>query len=244
MKHVWMAALAALLAVTAGADASLAQQKARPRAAPAAAAKPAPAQTDWLKVIAATPEGGVRQGNPNAPFKLVEYGSRSCPTCGYFAHVGVDPLRAKYVATGKVSYEYRDFWVHAQDPGLSVLGHCVPTAQFFAVLDDMYAQQKSFNDRMTEALAGEVGKLPQIRQPGEYARRLGYLPLMAAHGVPAAKANQCLGDAAMLNLRVKRVREAIALGVQSTPTFFINGSRLDDVVVWEQLEPVLQTLGA
>ena len=55
--------------------------------------------------VVATPEGGHRMGNPNAPIKLVEYGSRGCPVCGRFAAEGMEPLRTKYISTGKVSYE-------------------------------------------------------------------------------------------------------------------------------------------
>ena len=41
---------------------------------PAAAA----AQRDWTKAVEATPDGGFRIGNPNAPIKLVEYASLTC----------------------------------------------------------------------------------------------------------------------------------------------------------------------
>ena len=42
----------------------------------------APAGANWTETVARTPEGGFRMGNPNAPVKLVEYGARTCPTCG------------------------------------------------------------------------------------------------------------------------------------------------------------------
>ncbi|MBO9714186.1 MAG: thioredoxin domain-containing protein [Sphingomonas sp.] len=208
-----------------------------------APARPAAPQTNWLGVVAITPQGGVRQGNPDAPLALVEYGSRSCPTCGRFANEGVAALRANYVATGKVSYEYRDFWVHPQDPGLSVLGHCVPTASFFKLLDAMYAGQAGFNARANQQMATVIAKLPKLQQPGEWARRLGYVELMARFGVPAAKANQCLASQAALGERERRVREAAESGVRSTPTFEINGVKFD-AFSWADLEPVLKASGA
>ena len=86
--------------------------------APAApvAAVTAPAGQSWLDTVAQT-EGGFRVGNPDAPVKLIEYGARSCPTCGAFAREGAEPLLNNYVASGKVSFEFRDFLVHG------ALGH-------------------------------------------------------------------------------------------------------------------------
>jgi protein-disulfide isomerase len=45
------------------------------------------------RVVAKTPEGGyVRMGNPNAPIKLVEYGSRQLPPLRpSFANESVEP---------------------------------------------------------------------------------------------------------------------------------------------------------
>ena len=38
-----------------------------------------------VTTVVRTPAGGYRQGNPDAPVKLIEYGSRTCPTCARFA---------------------------------------------------------------------------------------------------------------------------------------------------------------
>src|SRR5437868_2177610 len=100
-------ALAALVAL-AGCGGGDADNSAITNAAPVTAASPPPGKA-WVDVVEKTGEGWYRQGNPNAPIKLIEYGSRSCPTCGRFAAEGVEPLRAKYIATGQVSYEFRDF---------------------------------------------------------------------------------------------------------------------------------------
>lgn len=203
------------------------------------------AAVKWVNVIVRTPEGGVRQGNPAAKVKLIEYGSRSCPVCGAFANTGVAPLRAKYVATGKVSYEYREMWVHPQDPGLSQLGQCVPTPKFFAVLDAMYAKQSEFNARANQDMYDKIGALPVIKQPAEWARQLGYPALLIAHGIPAAQVNQCLADLPALGRIEQRVKDAFEnKGVRGTPTFFVNGRRIDNAISWEQLEPELKASGA
>ena len=75
----------------------------------------APTGSDWISTVVATPDGGFRMGNPNAPITLIEYGSLTCPHCAAFSKDGVETLKAKYVATGKVSYEFRSFLLHGQD---------------------------------------------------------------------------------------------------------------------------------
>jgi protein-disulfide isomerase len=47
---------------------------------PAAKVAP-PAGKAWQDVVVKTPEGGYLMGNANAPIKVVEYGSLSCPHC-------------------------------------------------------------------------------------------------------------------------------------------------------------------
>src|SRR3546814_1043579 len=69
--------------------------------ADAAANKLAPAQgKDWTKVVVATTEGGVRMGNPDAPVKLIEFASFTCPHCREFNEAAADVLKSKYVASG------------------------------------------------------------------------------------------------------------------------------------------------
>ncbi|MBL7599238.1 thioredoxin domain-containing protein, partial [Escherichia coli] len=72
----------------------------------------APAGKAWVDMISKTKDGGYLQGNPNAPIKLVEYGSRNCPYCGLFGRTAPEPLRKNYISTGKVSWEFRDFLIH------------------------------------------------------------------------------------------------------------------------------------
>jgi protein-disulfide isomerase len=64
---------------------------------------------DWSDVINATPDGGVMMGDPNAKVHLIEIGSLTCPHCREFEETAVKPLIEKYVKTGKVSYEFRNY---------------------------------------------------------------------------------------------------------------------------------------
>jgi protein-disulfide isomerase len=198
----------------------------------------------WTDVVSKTEEGYI-QGNPNAPVKLVEYGSRTCPVCGNFANTGVEPLREKYVSTGKVSYEFREFWVHPQDAGPSLLGNCVSTEAFFPVLDAMYLEQTKLNEK-AEQVYPQINTLPQTQRPLAWAEALGYIEFMKQRGMPEAKARQCLSDTAALSaLDARMQKTASEKGVSGTPTFFINGEEAPKgTVQWQQLETALQAAGA
>ena len=213
-------------------------------AAPAAESAP---RTAWVNVVVATPEGGYRQGNPNAPVKLVEYGSRSCPTCQRFAAEGVGPLRANYIATGKVSYEFREYPVHTHDIANILLGRCVPAKAFFPVLDAMYAEQAAANARMaalSDAEFARIQALPVLEAAAAIAEAAGYVEFMKRGGLSAARIGQCLSDAAALETLGNRVAAARALGVRGTPTFFINGTQPEHAHSWAELEPLLKAAGA
>jgi protein-disulfide isomerase len=220
-----------------------------PAAAPVAGAK-APAGQNWVDVVSKTPEGGYRMGNPNAPVKLIEYGSRSCPHCAAFDADGVPTLRSGPIAAGKLSYEFRDFPVHgAQDMGPILLGHCVEPAQFFPMLDQMMAGQPQLIYRTDKKLSDADQAQLQKASPGEIASFLsnfyGYVDFVKQRGVPEAKAKACLSDPKGLDEIAKQTDEASRLyNVSGTPTFIVNGTVATNVYDWAALQPVLKAAGA
>jgi protein-disulfide isomerase len=219
--------------------------------APVVPTAPAPAGKAWTDVIVKTPEGGYRQGNPNAPIKLVEYGSRNCPYCGLFGRTAPEPLRKNYISTGKVSWEFRDFLIHgAPDLAAALLNQCVPDENFFPVLDKFFENQDKFLER-TEALVKNnpqlVQQLQQMAAPQAavaFADQLGMVDFMKQLGVPEAKSRACLADQKKIEAIAKvNADGATVYGVTGTPSFFINGNKVE-AGSWEQLEPLLKRAGA
>lgn len=210
-------------------------------------AGPAAAQQRWVTVVQQTPEGGYRQGNPAAPVRLVEYGSRSCPTCRAFALQGMAPLRTKYIATGKLSYEFREFPVHPHDVANILLGRCVPAARFFPVLDAMFADQDKFEANLGNVTLGEVrriGALPPEQAALAWAKAAGYIPFMQRFGLTPAQAQACLSNTAAMDALGNRIAAADAAGVSHTPTFIINGQPAGGHPhSWAELEPQIIAAG-
>ena len=236
LRSVVAAAAVAGLALSGG---SLAAQPARTKVP---AKRVAAATSDWSRMVVATPQGGFRMGNPSAPVKLVEYGSLTCGHCAAFAREGMATLVGKYVKSGKVSYEYRNFILNGLDVAASLVARCGGPSRFFPVADTLYATQPQWMGRLsalTQAQKDELNALPEGQRLARLAQVVGLTGTAAQHGITAAQANRCLADKAALDRLGTMAEEADAQGVQGTPTFFFNGSNIG-THTWATLEPILR----
>ncbi|WP_353203364.1 thioredoxin domain-containing protein [Sphingomonas sp.] len=219
-------------------------------AAAPVAAKAAPAGKSWIETVVKTPDFGYRMGNPDAPLKLVEYGSRACPFCAQFDAEGFPLLKEKYIATGKVSFEFRDYPIHGPlDVAPILLGHCVDEAVFFPLLDQMMANQQTLLAN-EQAVGQRIQAMPGATPAAiatAFAEGLGYLDFVKQRGVPEAKARACLNDAGQLDALTKATAKANDdYKVASTPTFILNGTPVvlsPTGAAWPQLDSVLKRSG-
>ncbi len=213
---------------------------------PVAAVAP-PAGTQWTSTVAVTPDGGYRMGNPAAPIKLVEYGSITCPHCAAFAAEGISPLKAKYVATGKVSYEFRSYLLHGQDLMATELIECGGAEPFFALLEAAYGAQQDWIGKLVALPPAEQQRLltlPIAAQNAEMAKASGLDEFVAMRGVSREAIAQCLANPKTPDALLKQRDHANELGLTGTPTFLINDKLIENVASWRDLEPELRAAGA
>ena len=198
---------------------------------------------DWTQVIAKTPEGGFRMGNPDAPVKLVEYGSLGCHVCADFEEEGAPELRDTYVKSGQVSWEFRTYLLFPTDPGVSMLLHCQGENAFFAAIDQLYADQKGWMGRL-QSLPPEQQQALQTMAPRDAAalvvRAGGLDEFFRQRGMPASRIQSCLADPAMLEQVAAITKRGNDEGVNGTPSFFINGKFVPRSSSWAALEPELR----
>jgi protein-disulfide isomerase len=194
--------------------------------------------------VSVTTEGGFRMGNPAAPVKVVEYGSLTCPASASFSNAAKAPLAAQ-VRTGKVSFEFRNMVLNGVDLTASLLARCSGPANFFPMVEHLYATQPQWLGKMgalTQAQRDQLGALPQEQQLARVADLAGLSQAAARFGVPAAKAKACLADKAGTDQIVKMIQTAKTLGVQGTPTFFVNGAKVH-AHDWPELLAALRKAG-
>lgn len=224
----WLALFAATLALALPAAAS-AQGATRP------------AQRDWTQVVSQTQEGGYRVGNPQAPVRVVEYLSLTCPHCAEFSREGT-PQLLNYVRSGRVSLEYRNFVLNALDLAASVLSRCGAPQTYFRVTHAILASQGEWIGRM-QALTAAQQQAIQGQTPIETMRRVvaasGLDRLAAQHGVTAAQQRACLTNQAGMDRVVQMQQAGARYGVNGTPTFAING-QIVSANNWAGIEPLLR----
>ncbi len=204
----------------------------------------APAGQNWVDVVAATPEGGFRMGNPDARVKLVEYASLTCPHCREFHEAAAETIKSKYVASGNVSYEYRNFVLNGPDYAATVLSRCQGETAFFGLLNAFYADQVGWTEpfgRIPKPEMEALSKLPEEQAIARMADLGGLADYVKLRGIPRAKFDQCLADPAQFkavnDLRNQAVNEYKLTG---TPSFIINGAVQEGAYTWADLEPKLQ----
>lgn len=207
----------------------------------------APTGQDWTSTFAASPEGGFVMGNPNAPIKLVEYGSLTCPHCAEFSEKATGPLKA-LVQQGKISWEYRNYVRDAIDTTATLIARCNGPATFFGMQEAMFANQADWFAKiqaLPQATFESVQNLPPAQQFPKLAELTGIKEFAAQRGAPAAKSDACLADEAAAQRLAKMVETANGMpGFVGTPTFLINGNLVPNAATWEALQPALKSAGA
>lgn len=201
---------------------------------------PAPNNGNWTEVVTRTEEGFL-MGNPNAPVKLVEYASLTCPHCARFSADGAPALRDTYVRSGQVSWEFRNYILNAPDAAVSLAARCLAPAAFFPAVEQLYAQQQEWLAGIDDTESQRIAALPQDQQIAALARAMEMDTFFARRGMPESQFSQCLGNQQEAQrLAEMNQRAAQEQGISQTPTFLINGE-IQQVSEWSALEPLLRS---
>jgi len=212
------------------------------------AGKAAPAGTTWADTISATPEGGFRMGNPDAPIKLIEYGSYTCPHCRDFTETSHEVLERDYVNTGKVSFEYRNFVRDPLDISVSLLARCSGPEAFFPLSLQFFQNQVAMIEKVQSY--GEAAYQAAIAAPPnqrfiKLAELGGLIEFAKQRGIPEDKARTCLANAREADALATGVDRAVSqFQVNGTPTLIMNGAKLENVATWPALQERLKDAGA
>jgi protein-disulfide isomerase len=148
-------------------------------------------------------------GETNAPVTIVEYASMTCGHCANF-HTKVFPaIKEKYVDTGKVRFIMREFPLDNLAAAASMLARCAGEGKTFPLISVLFAKQDEWafvkGDPRPELL--------------KFAKQAGFTQ---------ESFEKCLTDQKLLDdISAVRARAADTFGVNSTPTFFINGKKLN-----------------
>lgn len=206
----------------------------------------APEGKAWSDVVVTTPEGGYRMGNPDAPIKLIEFGSLTCSHCAEFSAKGSAQLRDNFVASGRVSFEFRNFIRDAIDVTAAQLTRCGAPESFFALTEqtfayqpELFAKAQAAGDQLQAAT-----EQPENARGIAIAQTVGLIDFFAARGIAKDQAAACLANSASATELAKRTADqAKEFDITGTPTFLINAQKAD-IGTWEEVKARLESLGA
>jgi protein-disulfide isomerase len=188
---------------------------------PAAAQAPSASAASLL-----APSGQDRVlGKADAPITIVEYASLSCPHCAHFANTVLPKLKANWIDTGKAKLILRDFPLDEPALRAEMLLRCAPPERFYPLAETLFETQDKWV--VAKDWRGALEKLV----------RLG--------GIGKKEFDACLGNKAIEDqVAQSRLVASQQLGVNSTPTFFINGKKYEGEPTVEAFEQALSALAA
>jgi protein-disulfide isomerase len=170
---------------------------------PAAADAP---EVDQAELAKAGPAGDVAIGSDKAPVTIIEYASMTCPHCAHFSTTTFPELQKRYIDTGKVRFIFREFPLDALAAAGFMLARCAGNDKFMPIVETLFAKQPEW----------------MVQQPIEPLRNIA-----KQFGFTEQSFDQCLANQKVLDgIQDVRDRAATKLGVNSTPTFFVNGKKL------------------
>ena len=164
-------------------------------------------------------------GPENAKVTIVEYASMTCGHCKHFHDTTYPELKKKYIDTGKVRFIFREFPLDARAFAASMLARCAgSTEKSMALVDALFDTQEKW------AFVKE-NPTPKLF---EIAKQAGFTQ---------ESFDKCLTDQKLLDqLTAIHTKAADVFGVNATPTFFINGKRLQAAPEIAEFDKVLEPL--
>jgi protein-disulfide isomerase len=188
-----------------------------PFAGEALAQAPSPAE-----LAKAGPLGDVVVGKADAPVTIIEYASMTCSHCAAFHNTTYPALKAKYIDSGKVRYILREFPLDPLAAGAFMLARCAGGDKYYPMVELLFQKQKDWVVQ---------NPIPPL------------LSLAKQAGFTQESFETCLKDQKVLEaIEAVRTHGAEKLGVNSTPTFFINGKVMRGALSIEDLDRELQPL--
>jgi protein-disulfide isomerase len=159
---------------------------------------------------AAPATGDMTMGKADAPVKMVEYASATCPHCARFNADVFPAFKKKYIDTGKVHYTFRELLTPPNEVAAAafLMARCAGKDKYFAAVDAVFHSQQEM------ASSGDFrGVLLRIAQ---------------SMGMTEKQFDACVSDEASLKALNDRVEKASSQQITSTPTFLINGKKVKE----------------
>jgi protein-disulfide isomerase len=155
---------------------------------------------------AVTPQDYVL-GKADAPVTIIEYASLTCPHCAAFERETLPKIKENWIDTGKAKLVFRDFPLDGWALRAAMVARCAPPERYFGFIDALFQSQDVWARAANpQAALGRLAKLG---------------------GISDDKFQSCMKDDKLADtVAAERLAAEKQYGVESTPTFFVNGVKL------------------
>jgi protein-disulfide isomerase len=169
-------------------------------------------------------------GSPTAPVTMIEYGDYQCPYCGEYFSQTEPQIVQNYVTTGKVKLVFRNF---------PFLGPESTAAAEAAECAENQNQLWNYHDALYQAKVNDVAK-GGSEDDGFFTRTL-FLSIATKLNLDVPTFTNCIDTNAESSTVAIDVASATAAGVNSTPTFFINGTEIQGADPYATFQAAINT---
>lgn len=158
-------------------------------------------------------------GNPFAKVQIVEYASYTCPHCATFHKEVMPDIQKKLIDTGKARFVFRPFPLDNVAFAISKLTYCAPKKNYYdmvhAYMDEQAVWTKS------KDLLGSIKEIA------------------ARYGLDESAVDACLLNEEVHEVVKEFTETGQKLGVNSTPSIFVDGKLLPGIQRIDVLEKLV-----
>ncbi len=153
------------------------------------------------------------QGAEDAPVEIIEYASYTCPHCATFHQGAYKQMKKDFIDTGKVKFIYREVYFDRYGLWASMVARCGGPEKFFGISDLIFEGQSEW-----VKAGGPAEIVEELRKIGRLA------------GIDNDQLEACLQDGTRAQTLVAWYQEnAERDGIQATPSFIVNGKKVDNM---------------
>lgn len=176
-------------------------------------------------VVEVTADDDAMLGDADAPIEIIEFSDYQCSYCQRFHAYSYPDLLKNYIETGKVKFVYRDYPLtfHANSLNAAIAAECAGD-------QDNYWEM---HGKLFDNLAAWSGSTDAGSIFSSYADELG---------LDVDSFESCYNGADVQEEIKGDMRDALNAGVRATPTFFINGQKLEGAQPYSVFESILESI--
>lgn len=159
-------------------------------------------------------------GSPNAPVTMIEYSSLTCSHCAAFHTDTLPSIKKEYIDTGKVRLVFWDFPLGNLALAATMIARCSGQDNYVPMTSALFLSQETWarSDTPFDAIAG-IARLS---------------------GMSIDDIENCLDDRELLAAIEAKAKQAESqLGIESTPTFLIEGQLISGNLPYKDFKDLL-----